>query len=427
MKDDMAGRESPTGIFHAATYSGIFSDAVEVSVTYRGDGEVEWLQSLASVSIIRALSEHDIDRILTLPSRLQVKPGARVRLTAMALDRDGIPVPDVAYTWEVLDPAAGTINEQGEFVAGPTVDAYPDAVRVVGYKRQDQLRTVAATIPVEVHKAQLFEQPTKVNLYPQAVILRPGDAMEFRALMLDGGGNLYDSVETSWALNDPDAGALDEKGVFQTGSQPGTYPDLVEITVTPLGVEPPMELNATATVTVLPPMVEAPNLQRVILDQRVLRLRPGESAQLTATAVDSTGGVSRPSSARWSTTQDVAEVGPDGTVIARDMPGTYEDVIVVELEEEGVVRRASATLIILGPLARIEVLPLEVTVAPNQVIQFVHVAYDINGVRLFDATATWELLDRTAGSINSFGLFIAGSEPGEYSSAVKVTVTQDQT
>ena len=356
-----------------------------------------------------------------------MKPGARVRLTAMALDRDGVPVPDVEYTWEVLDPAAGTINERGEFVAGSEVDAYPDAVRVVVHRRQDHLRTVATTILVEVHKAQLFEQPTKVNLYPQAVILRPGDAMEFRALILDGGGNLYDSAETSWALNDPDAGALDEKGVFQAGSQPGTYPDLVEITVTPLGVEPPMELNATATVTVLPPMVEAPNLQRVILDQRVLRLRPGESAQLTATAVDSSGSVSRSNLARWSTTQDVAEVGPDGTVTAKDMPGTYENVLVVELEEEGVVRRASATLIILGPLARIAVLSLGVTVAPNQVIQFVHVAYDINDVRLFDATATWELLDPTAGSISNTGLFVAGDAPGEYTNAVKVTVTQDQT
>ena len=48
MKDDMAGRVSPAGIFHAATSSGIFSDAVEVSVSYRGDGELEQLQSLAS-------------------------------------------------------------------------------------------------------------------------------------------------------------------------------------------------------------------------------------------------------------------------------------------------------------------------------------------------------------------------------------------
>ena len=135
MKDNLAGSISPTGLFRAATYSGIFRDAIGVSATYGVGGETVQLQTLASVSIIRPLSEHDIDRVLVLPGMVQVEPGASLQLTALALDRDRVPVPNVVYTWEVLDPMAGTIDEQGQFTATEEAGSYLGAIRVVGYKR----------------------------------------------------------------------------------------------------------------------------------------------------------------------------------------------------------------------------------------------------------------------------------------------------
>ncbi len=426
MKDNLAGSISPTGLFRAATYSGIFRDAIGVSATYGVGGETVQLQTLASVSIIRPLSEHDIDRVLVLPGMVQVEPGASLQLTALALDRDRVPVPNVVYTWEVLDPMAGTIDEQGQFTATEEAGSYLGAIRVVGYKRQDRSQTAATAVSVEVSSLEGAQQPTKVNLLPQAVSLRPGDAIEFRAFVLDNRGNLFESIVANWNLRDTGAGALDSEGVFRAGSQPGTYLNLVEVTVTPLGVEPPVTLNATATVTVLQPAEETPHLLRAVISQQVLRLQPGESAQLAASAIDKSGQIIRPASIRWYVTQDVAEVTADGTVTALDMPGTYADAIIVEVEDQGGVRTASATLIIVGPLARVEIVPSAITVVPNQVVQFIYAAYDANDVRLFDASAKWEVLDPAVGKIDNVGLFIASGAPGEYPDVIKVTVSQRQ-
>ena len=427
MKDNLAGTISAIGVFRAAAHPGIFTNAVEVSATHVLGGEVVQLQSLASVSITRPLSEHDLSRIQVFPTTVQLEPGARVRLFALALDRDGIAIPNVTVTWEVVNPAAGSIDERGQFLAGDEVGSFPGAVRILGFRRRDPTQTVATAVSVDIRPVGSGGIPSKVNLYPQAITLRPGATVTFRALVLDSRGNLYERVEASWALKNPEAGNLDDQGLFRAGLQPGVYPNLVEVTVTPAGIEPPVVLRAAATVTVLQPVVEETDrLERVILSQQVVRLKPGESTQLTATAISSKGLGIRPSFSRWSSDADIAEITPDGRVTATGAPGTYPDAIRVELEDEGVTQASKVTLIILGPLARVEVVPSTVVAVPNQVIQFIYIAYDTNDVRLFDTTATWELLDEAAGRIDRFGLLVAGDSPAEYLDVVKVTVSQLQ-
>ena len=426
MKDSLAGSISPGGVFRAALQSGRYIDAVAVSVTHEFGGELAEFQALATVSIPQLVSEQEISRVQVLPGKVQVEPDARFQLIALDLDRAGVPVPDVVFRWETVDPAAGAIDEQGRLVAGSEPGLFPAAVRVLGHRRNDPSQTIAATASVEIRRIEIPDVPSKVSVYPQAISLRPGDSVAFRTLALDGQGNLYERVDISWTLKDSRAGALDGDGLFQASSQPGTYQDSVEVTVTPQGVEPSITLKAAATVTVLKPrpIGEVDRLQRAVISQPIVRLRPGESTGLTATALSGNGLVLRRAAVRWSGTPEVVEVTPEGRVTAREMPGTYRDAIVVELEHEGAILSAAATLIILGPLAQVEVVPVKIVVAPNQLLQFTHIAYDVNGVRLFDTAATWELTDEAAGTIDDLGLFVAGSIPGEYANVVKVMVTQ---
>jgi len=424
--DPQAGTITSTGVFRAGVQRGVFNNAIEVSISQELDRRLVTLQALASVSIIRPLSEMDISRVQVLPGKIQMEPELQVGLTALALDRDGVPIPGVDYSWEMVNSEAGSIDIDGRFTSGSAVGSFPAAIRVVAQKREDPTQTVAAMVPVEIRELGVAQPPSKVNLYPQAVSLRPGDTMEFRALALDQRGNLFEDVEVSWVLRDPEAGDLDSGGQFRAGPTPGTYPNLVEVTVTPLGVGTPVPLKATATVTVLEPVESPERLQRLLLTPQVVRLRPGESIRLTATALSHRGEVIPSAAPRWSGREDVVDVSPDGVVTAGDRPGTYADAVMVEVTEgEGeqqVRQTACATLIVLGPLARVEVVPQQVQVAPRQVVQFTYIAYDINGVRLFDLSASWEVLDERAGMINDLGLFIAGETPGEYGDVIRVTV-----
>ncbi|MBI4311650.1 MAG: hypothetical protein HY681_07695, partial [Chloroflexi bacterium] len=77
---------------------------------------------------------------------------------------------------------------------------------------------------------------------------------------------------------------------------------------------------------------------------------------------------------------------------------------------------------VLGALDRVNIVPQEVSVSPRQAVQFNVIAYDTNGVRLFDVIAAWEVLNPAAGTIDDLGFFIAGAKPGAFTDVIRVRV-----
>jgi hypothetical protein len=404
----------------------VFTNAIEVSVTQEIAGRLVTIQELASVSVIRPLSELDIARVQVLPTTIQVEPKSRVNLIALALDRSGVLVPDADLFWEMLNADAGVIDEKGWFTSGLTEGSYPAAIRVVARKPESPDQTAVTTVSVEIISLDALEAPSKVALYPQSVSLRPGDAVEFRALVLDQRGNFYEDLPTSWSLNNSEAGTLDPSGQFLAGATPGTYPNLIEVTVTTQGEDAPVPLKAAATVTVLEPIEASRDVQMLLLTPLVLRLEPNESQQLTAKVISQQQGVISPADARWSGQEGVVEVTNEGVVTAIGSPGTYLEAVRVEITEgedtEQVTRTETAAVIIIGPLTRVEIFPKAALVAPKQLSQFTFLAFDANGTRLFNVSASWELLDEGTGTITNTGLFIAGENPGEYEDVIRVII-----
>ncbi|MBI2171354.1 MAG: hypothetical protein HYU30_04945 [Chloroflexi bacterium] len=423
--DPQVGSITSAGIFRAGAQRGVFDKSIQVTVTQTLNGRAVTLEELATVSVIRPLSENDISRVVVLPGGVQMEPNSQMLFTPLAVDRSGVPTPGVDYTWEMLEPAAGTITPDGRFTSGRGDGDFPTAIRVVAQKRIDPSQTASAIIPVSIRTIGDALPPSKVNLYPQGISVRVGDVIDFRAITLDPRGNLVEGLRTEWQLRDLLAGELDSSGRFTAGSTPGTYPSVVEVTVTSQGPGGIAPLRAVATITVLPPRAQQ-LLQSLILSPQVVRLRPGESRRLAATALTDLGQVVTSAQAVWSADPRVVQVTQEGLVTALDAPGSYADAVTVQVTSgEGaqqVTESATATVIILGPLDRVVVVPQEVTVNPKQVVQFTFIAYDTNGLRLFDVLATWEALDPQVGVIDNLGFFVAGAKPGQYKDVIRVTI-----
>jgi hypothetical protein len=423
--DPQVGSITSAGIFRAGVQRGVFDKSIQVTVTQILNGRAVTLEELATVSVIRPLSENDISRVEVLPGSVQMELNSQTHFTPLAVDRSGVPVPGVDYTWEMLEPAAGVVTPDGRFTSGRGDGDFPAAIRVVAQKRVDPSQTASAIIPVTIRTIGDALPPSKVNLYPQGISMRVGDVIDFRAITLDPRGNLVEGLRTEWQLRDPLAGKLDSSGRFTAGSTPGTYLGVVEVTVTPQGPEGIAPLQARATLTVLPPRTEQ-RLQSLILSPQVVRLRPGESRRLTASALTNLGQVVTSAQVVWSADPRVVQVSQQGLVTALDAPGGYADAVAVQVTsgkgDQQVTQLASATVIILGPLDRVVVVPKEVTINPKQAVQFTFIAYDTNGLRLFDALATWEALDPQVGTIDNLGFFVAGAKPGQYKDVIRVTI-----
>jgi|GEM_PF-2010726 len=424
--DPLAGKVTPTGIFTAGAQRGVFDRSVQVIVSQTVEGKAVSLERLTSVSVIRPLTENDIARLEVLPNILQLEPNASATLSPLAVDRTGVPVTGVEYTWVMLNPLAGSVSEDGRFTSGTIEGVYPGAIRVVAAKRGDLTQTASAVISVTVQRLGGVGDPIKVNVFPQSISVRPGGNVAFRAIALDSRGNLVSNVTTGWSVRDPRVGTLDVQGRLTAGQTPGVYTSVVEVTVTDLDGKV-FPLTARATVTVLTALAPQEKLQNIILAPQVLRLRPGESRRIIATALTNSGQTATGLLTSWTSRSPAVQVDKDGLVTALDQPGTYADAVSVsitaQVDDQVVTRSASATVIILGPLSRVEVVPRDVSVTPKQAVQFSFIAYDSNGLRLFDVIARWEVTDPRAGAIDNFGFFVTSALPGNYPNAIRVTVT----
>ena len=114
-----------------------------------------------------------------------------------------------------------------------------------------------------------------------------------------------------------------------------------------------------------------------------------------------------------------------GRASAVGPPGVYQGAISAEAPAvNGESRTVSATVIVLGPMVRAEVIPGIVSLEVDGLAQFTALAFDAADNRLFDIQLEWELAEGTPGTVTSSGLYVAGDLPGEYVGGLRLKATQ---
>lgn len=66
-----------------------------------------------------------------------------------------------------------------------------------------------------------------LQIAPGEATLGPGGTVQFRATATDTYGNVLQNPDVVWWMADPQAGTIDDEGLFTAGSRPGAYPDAV--------------------------------------------------------------------------------------------------------------------------------------------------------------------------------------------------------
>ncbi|MHB1843847.1 MAG: Ig-like domain-containing protein [Deltaproteobacteria bacterium] len=212
--------------------------------------------------------------------------GSTVALHAIPRDERGQPVADQKFDWSSSNPQVATVDPTGIVTAVKSGTAMVSAT-VGDMKGTSQIKV---TIP-----GSLAIEPPQLSL--QGI----GQGARLRLIVKDDAGNVVSGMPAIWLSSDPNVAAVDASGDVK--SMGGG-----EATVTAhTGA-----LSAVARVTVAQPTFD----KLAIAPKGPLKLKPGKTAQLTATAMNGKQPVPG-ITVKWSSDDaKVAQVSPLGLVTA---------------------------------------------------------------------------------------------------------------
>ena len=433
--ETQAGNITPSGVFRAGFTEGTFEGAIIVTAQAPANMGPGAVQASASITIHEFEGRLKPVGIRVFPETAEVEQEETLQLMALAVDANGVAVLNMKFKWEMLEPLAGSISQDGRLTASSTIGTFPDTIRVTLVPDKDLTgEEISTSLDMQIMDPASVSHRVSALVLPQVISLRPNEEMKFTTMVLDRRGNQISPVEPRWEILDADVGVISQGGQFTGGEEPGVYSDAIHVSIGVPGAEE--RIVATATVIILdvtPPVIPESDLKvqlpRVAIFPERVVLSPGESTRVSIVGLQ--GDIQGISTAniRWSLTPpEVGEVSRFVTVTAANHPGTYEGAIRAEVtldtEDGPVNHEVSATLIIRDVLASVEITPQVSTLALAEKVQFRAVAYDRNHVMVPDVSFRWTITDPDVGTIDANGMFTAGGRPGEYLDAVQVETTQ---
>ena len=166
------------------------------------------------------------------------------------------------------------------------------------------------------------------------------------------------------------------------------------------------------------------HLAQVAVTPDTIRLQVQKTARVDAIALDQFGDKVDDVSFIWSVSGPAGGIDEVGVFTAGTNAGMYEDAVVVMAIQGSVSLTASADVTVdPGMLDQviIDPNPGEITIGSKQ--QFTAVTTDKFGNRVSMADVSWGVKGG-GGTVNSRGMFIAGTEPGIFYNTISVTAEQ---
>lgn len=280
--DPEVGSITSSGVLRAGFTKGTFKDALVVTAQPPAGMGPGLVQGTASVTV----AEFDVrlppTRVRVFPEKLEVETSGTYRLVALAVDANGVAIPNMKFKWEVLEPGLpGTIAQNGQFTASKSAGQYLDAIRVTLVPQAGVAQAVSTGVDVHVLDPRSASSRISATVLPQVISIRPGEQMRYTAMLLDRRGQQITPVEPRWEMLDSGAGSISSSGRFAAGEVPGIYSDTILVSMGAKGAEGLLTARGTVIIVepALLPSPEPAGLARVaIFPERVSYLQVNQLA-----------------------------------------------------------------------------------------------------------------------------------------------------
>ena len=423
--DPRAGFVDSDGWFVAGSSPGTFESAISVTVVLKEFEATAYQNRLVPAIVVGERQTARLAKVTIFPESPTVLDQQIYRLRATAFDPNGLLIPGVSLQWKLNDPSLGRLSPTGFLTVSGGEGLYYDAVTVSATLGG---RTVSATTNVDVVRTPRTDEFMTVEALPQRFFLDPGERMQLRAVALNGLGELISGTVLRWSVSDPAAGTIDGQGVFLAGQTPGIYTEAVLVEAIVPGERGFVRAVDFASVVIREERGSRYMAALAIIPESV-SLGPGERAILIVRSTDEGGRPVEGIEIEWRMLDPRAgKVDVNGGFQASDDPGIYPESVQVVITQEidGIATTMAETVgvTIAGSMARAEVQPELVTLAPGQSVRLLVIAVDENGARLPGLSVEWAVSDESIGTIDSFGNFTAGDVTGMFADAITVRLVQ---
>ncbi|OJT22920.1 hypothetical protein BO221_18645 [Archangium sp. Cb G35] len=324
-----------------------------------------------------------------VPVSATVEAAGTTAFIARAYNSEGNRVSDAAFTWSA-HPAAGTIDTSGVLTASCNLGTIASAVTA----------TSANGVSASANLAIVPGPATQVILSPTATGIEAGASRLFLTTVKDRCGNIRTGDTIEWSTA-PGTGTITSAGQYTATCTPGNYTGAV---IARLGA-----VTGTANV-----FVSTGPLVRIALSPLSPKVSKSGTQTFSATPTDSCGNT-RPDTISWSVVNGGGTINTSGVFTAGTTPGFYANTI--QASSGGRVAQTDVT-VLGGEVASLELSPSAPTVTPGGTVAFTVTARDELGNEV-PADPTWSVVSG-GGSIDTSGVFTAGTVAGTYANTVRV-------
>lgn len=423
--DPRAGAVSKDGKYRAGLRPGEFDHSISVTGLQNTPEGVKFANAFASITVVGVERPLNLATVMVIPGNPTLYTKQIFRLRAVAFDGEGVIIPGVNFVWTLNEPTLGRLNDLGLLTVKAREGVYENAVSVTGIWDGAKL---SVSIDIRVAAAPEADDFLAVHALPQRFFLDPGDRMQFRAVALNGLGELVAGSQLRWEMVNLDAGTVDGSGNFIAGQKPGIYTEAVKVEAMVPG-ESGFVRASDFTSVVIREKESSRRLHTLISVPGTVSVARGGRVALTGRAVDESGEPVENVSFYWELTKEgVGELSETGSFQAGSTPGFYAGALLLTAEQtvgdETSTRTRSVDVVISGTLSRAQAHPSLATIAPGRSVHFSLTGWDENDIRLPGLVVLWSVADERVGIIDPFGNFTAGAAPGLYEGAIRAEVIQ---
>jgi len=326
LNHDALGSLNDLGYLTVEGDEGTYHDAVSVSGIWEGVA----VSAVSDIRVTNAPQADDVFIVHALPQRFYLDPGDRLKLQAVALNGLGEVVAGSQLRWSMEDDGAGTIDGDGNFIAGNDSGVYTQAVKVEALVPGERGFARAADLAsVVIRERESFTRMHTLFAQPNLITVSPGGRMAPLARAVGDTGNPAGDVTFSWEVLIDGSVEINDLGILRAGDVPGIYPKALQVTA-----EQTLE-GETVTKTSTIDVVITGNLSRSEVHPTLASIITGKTVHFSLDGWDENEVLLPGLIVLWSLLDEsVGTIDAFGNFTAGDVPGLYQDAIRAEVIQQ---------------------------------------------------------------------------------------------